>query len=358
VAGRDPHKEALNASLRHSIRLERYKASVVREIARMLDRTLPEVEEILARRLDRVLASGEDFGPATTKRALDLAEEIGEVRAEAIHAATALLRGEMQGLSEYEAAWQASSLQAIVRVELGVSTPTAEQLRAAAFERPFEGAVFEDWARGILPADLDRLHRTIQMAAVEGKTVAEVTREIVGTRKDRDSGTLGKTRRGAEAVARTALNHVATQAREETYRANDDLVQGVRIVATLDGRTTLRCASLDGQVFRVNEGPRPPLHFNCRTTTLPIIEGVTLVNERPSVGRGGEIGQVPSKTTYESWLREQPEEFQDEVLGPTRASLFRDGGVKLERFVDDSGETLTLDELRSRESKAFAKIDE
>jgi hypothetical protein len=57
------------------------------------------------------------------------------------------------------------------------------------------------------------------------------------------------------------------------------------------------------------------------------------------------VGRVPAKTTYDEWLRLQPATFQDDVLGPERAKLFRDG-MTLDRFVDFNGRRFTLDELR------------
>ena len=59
-------------------------------------------------------------------------------------------------------------------------------------------------------------------------------------------------------------------------------------------------------------------------------------------------GPVSAKTTYNSWLRTQSKEMQDEALGPERAKLFR-GGMNVDKFTDDNGRTLTLDELRARE---------
>ena len=47
---------------------------------------------------------------------------------------------------------------------------------------------------------------------------------------------------------------------------------------------------------------------------------------------------------YNWWLK----------LGKTKGELFRKGDLPLDRFVDD-GRTLTLDELRDLEGKAFAK---
>jgi hypothetical protein len=57
------------------------------------------------------------------------------------------------------------------------------------------------------------------------------------------------------------------------------------------------------------------------------------------------VGQEPASTSYQDWLRRQPNGFQDEVLGRGKAELFREG-LPLERFVDASGRVLNLDELR------------
>jgi len=60
------------------------------------------------------------------------------------------------------------------------------------------------------------------------------------------------------------------------------------------------------------------------------------------------IGSTPSNVTYQDWIKRQPAKFQDEVLGPTRARLFREGGVPLDKFVDASGKQYNLDQLRTR----------
>ena len=56
----------------------------------------------------------------------------------------------------------------------------------------------------------------------------------------------------------------------------------------------------------------------------------------------------PAETvSYDDWLHGLDEEAQDEVLGPARAGLFRDG-ASVREFVDASGRTYTVAELRAR----------
>ena len=59
------------------------------------------------------------------------------------------------------------------------------------------------------------------------------------------------------------------------------------------------------------------------------------------------IGTVPEKQTYSQWLTNQSTEFQDDVLGPSRAKLFKSGKVKIDKFISN-GRRLTLEELEAR----------
>ena len=166
-------------------------------------------------------------------------------------------------------------------------------------------------------------------------------------------------RRGAEAMVRTSVNHTVNVARTDTYGANSDVIKGIQWVATLDSRTTMICASRDGQVYPIDSGPRPPAHINCRSSTAPVLKswkemGISL-SEAPEGTRASMDGQVAVSTTYQSWLEGKSAAFQDDILGPTKGKLFRDGGLTLDKFVDRNGAEYTLDELRRREADAFAK---
>ncbi|WP_426730222.1 minor capsid protein [Myxococcus faecalis] len=395
------NEELLERSIAHAVQVERYKAGLVRRVVEVLNESEEDLEAELTKRLARIeAAGGYDAGTAVTRRLEETLARVGAVRAEAYGTAMGLLTEELGLFATHEARWQVAVLQETLIAELSVATPTAEVLHAAAFSRPFEGHVLKDWADALAPADLDRMGRVVRQGVVEGKTTQQMVREVMGTRvQGYSDGVLETSRRNAESVVRTATNHVATQAREETYRANADIVQHVRMVATLDGRTTLVCMALDGKVFPVRDGRRPPFHRGCRTTTSPVIDGVKLIGDRPSVtdtrtrrqrdidfraeakAKAGEerwksmstkerdaaisrqrqkwtrenVGQVPKGLSYEDWLRKQSRAFQDEVLGPTRAQLWREGGLPLGRFTDASGKTLTLEQLHAVEAAAFKR---
>jgi len=138
-----------------------------------------------------------------------------------------------------------------------------------------------------------------------------------------------------------------------TFEANSDIVKGVQVVATLDTRTCETCMAEDGKVYNVGEGVRSPLHPGCRCTITPILKswqelGIP-AKDIDAGTRASMDGQVPASMTYGEWLEGQPRDVQDEALGPTRAEMFRSGEVTIDRFTDDKGRPMTLEQIRRRE---------
>lgn len=248
------------------------------------------------------------------------------------------------------------------RFGLVLGTPTTEQVYASVHARPFQGKLLNEWYAGLTDSVKQTIRSTIRQGYVDGLTTDAIVRNLRGTRSAKfTDGVLQQSRRSIERTVRTALNHTANVAREQVYKKNNDLISGVRWVSTLDTRTSETCIALDGQTFPVDEGPRPPAHLNCRSCTTPIIKSWRElgfdIDELPEATRASMDGQVPESETYGSWLKRQSAETQTDVLGASRAALFRDGGLTVDKFVDEAGRSLTLDQLRAREASAFDKAD-
>jgi len=181
----------------------------------------------------------------------------------------------------------------------------------------------------------------VQAGITAGATNDAIVRQVMGLVNTR-------TRAQAETLVRTATNAVGSAARAVLYAANQDVLQGEEYVATLDGRTRVAHAALDGNKYPVGQGPQTPLGYNCRCIRVPVVDD-RFAALREGATRASYQGPVSSQRTYGGWLRDQPEAFQVEVLGKERAKLFRSGGLPLDRFADDKGRLYTLDELRARE---------
>jgi SPP1 gp7 family putative phage head morphogenesis protein len=184
-----------------------------------------------------------------------------------------------------------------------------------------------------------------------GFVLGKVTSDIV---TDLRQQTVSLNRRQAKTLAVTITNHVASQSHKAFYQENLDIIKGFQVVATLDDATTLTCGALDGKVFPVDEFEEPPYHWNCRTTYIPVFDDElnksNIDGTRPAQKENGEYERVNTKTTYNSWLKSQSADFQDEILGPARGKLFR-GGLSVDKFVDENFSPITLDELKAKDQQ-------
>jgi SPP1 gp7 family putative phage head morphogenesis protein len=382
--------EALrDESVRHLIGLQRYGGSLARRIIGLLNRSDLDLVRQIAERLDAIDRRGFDLGPATTARLQRLLEAIREQSRDLYNVVYAELRTELGNLARSEVESEAERIDRAVGIDLNILRPAPETLRSAVTSQPFRGKLLREWAGNLEADKVRRLGDAVRIGIVEGEPTADIVRRIRGTREAgyRD-GILEITRRNAEAVTRTAVNHIATRSRDMLYDANQDLMRGVVWVSVLDNRTTPICRSRDGEVYPVGKGPRPPAHVGCRSTTAPVLKSWADLAKDKSLqrGRGAQDidtlfrkklkergfsdeqianiqrntrasmdGQVPADVTYQEWLRRQSAATQDDILGASKGALFRRGGLSLDRFVDRAGQELTLDQLKSRNAAAFER---
>ena len=330
------NEEILDHLVRHLHWLERYKASEVRRIIAALNKADNDLVTRIADRLTKT-GRGLNLSKAETARLDALLKEIRDAKEILGAELYELSRLELTEFAEYESDFRARVIEGAAAIKL--NRPNMTQLRAVVVSRPFAGRLLREWYQSLTEGQGRQISAAVRTGIIEGQTTDQIMRAIRGTRalKYRD-GILEIGRRQTAALVRTAVAHVANAASEQVYMENDDVVEGVQWVSTLDSRTTTICASRDGKVFKIGQGPRPPAHFSCRSTTIPYLG--------PRTGsRASTNGPVPASTTYSEWLRRQTAETQNQILGPARARLFRDG-QSLDSFVDPTGREYTLDELR------------
>lgn len=346
-----------DASLRHAVYLARYRAAVITRMLNLLARADADIVRQLRTRNVQT--------PFSEDRLQKLLVAVRAQQAKMWVKWREALRGELNAVGVYEADFQRRMIGAALPAEIAnavaVVAPSTKLIHTAVTSRPFQGRFLRDWAASLEKDRLRRVEDAVRIGLVEGETVDKIVSRIAGTRAARYAdGVLAINRRNAEAVVRTAVTHTTSRAREALYTANPNLIKGVQYVATLDARTTDICASLDGQVFDVDKGPRPPQHVNCRSTTAPVLASFKELgfnaSEVSEGTRASMNGQVPESTTYQSWLKSQPAHVQTEALGATKAKLFRDGGLTVDRLVERrTGHSYTLRELASREAEAFRR---
>ena len=234
------------------------------------------------------------------------------------------------------------------------------------------GEVITKAFRGIAVDQSERFSQVVRQGLLTGETTPSIAKRLIGSLQ---FGEEAKTVRqlvaaGGQATAvadnqvitlvRTSINQVANTASQQVYEANQDITKKYRYVATLDTRTSAICAALDGREFEYGKGPMPPQHFNCRSTTVPVIDPGILPPSTTAT-RASKNGQVPINTTYGKWLKDKmPGETNADVLARqqqalgSKAPYFRRLADKygpdaaIAKLVRDDGSELTLKDLQGR----------
>lgn len=174
--------------------------------------------------------------------------------------------------------------------------------------------------------------RTIKSGLADNLPISVIARQVRGTasRKYRD-GIYNSVLNNVSALARTAITTYSNRARLWWWGKVD--VKKYIWISVLDNRTTAICRARSNKTYTVGEGPIPPAHYRCRS----IISRYT---------SGEDIPQ-----SYGDWLRKQPREVVEDILGVGKAKLFLSGKLTLDKFITPTGRELTLKELLNRTSQ-------
>lgn len=228
------------------------------------------------------------------------------------------------------------------------------------------GQVVQKAFRGIAADQAERFSQVVRNGLLTGEPTPAIAKRLIGSLQLGDSGSVRQlAQKGGEltqatdnqvmTLVRTSINQVANASSQQVYEANQDITKKYRYVATLDSRTSSICRALDGREFEYGKGPTPPQHFNCRSTTVPVIDYEGLgFTPPPPAKRASMDGQVPADLSYGQWLAKQDAATKAEVLGKEKVPYFNmlvdkyGGKDAIAKLVRDDGSELTLEQLRRR----------
>jgi SPP1 gp7 family putative phage head morphogenesis protein len=233
------------------------------------------------------------------------------------------------------------------------------------------GQVVQKAFRGIAEDQAALFGQVVRQGLLTGETTDEIANRLKGRLRYGQPGSVKEiAKKGGQAttvannqviaLVRTSINQVANAASQQVYEANQDITKKYRYVATLDTRTSAICRALDGKEFEYGKGPTPPQHFNCRSTTVAVIDYEELGFIPPREGkRAAEGGMVPANESYGQWLAKQPKARKIEALGKSKVAYFDKLSAKygpkdaIAKLVRDDGSEVTLAQLRKR----YGKLD-
>ena len=233
------------------------------------------------------------------------------------------------------------------------------------------GKVVEKAFRGIAESQADFISREVRVGITEGESMTKIAKRLRGRLqfgKNQEMTARAQALAGGsgmklannqvQTIVRTSVNQVQNAVNQATYSANQNVTKKYEYVATLDSRTTTLCASLDGKKFKYGEGPEPPQHFNCRSTTVPVIADDELRRMFPDT-RPSQIGRVSQDESYPDWLKKNPD-MQTQALGNKKPFFNYLINVKnksprdaLRKILRDDGTELSLKDLMKKYPKAI-----
>lgn len=291
------------------------------DILSQLDSDLPEWKKS---RLNKVLKS---IGETTTAYYEDIAASVGA------------------DLIPIPAAAQ-SAFNGAVAENIGAeftALASKKRLEAMATTSLIQGAPNAAWWK---KQDTDlkfKIQNTLRQGHAQGVGIHSITRDM--------KSIMGVAKRTAETLVRTSIMTVNNDALEQLYKNNSDVVDKVEWLATLDSRTCKYCMSMDGRKYDLEATkPQIPAHMNCRCIYSPVTKtwrqmGIDIDELEPARRSMDDI--VPGETTFDKFLDRKGKVFQDDMLGPGRAQLWRDGKITISDLVNNRGRELSLAELKA-----------
>jgi SPP1 gp7 family putative phage head morphogenesis protein len=228
-----------------------------------------------------------------------------------------------------------------------------------------EGARTTHWKNRTQKKMLDKVMDAMRSSLANGESINQAITGVLGGTVDGvpTTGVMGTAKRDMDALINTSIAAVATQARLLTYQKNSEYIKWIQQISVLDNKTSDICIAYSGQIWDTRTllpvAPStlpfrngPPRHWNCRSTLIPIIKSwQELGIPAAALTKKQKLqldGKPPKEISFDQWLRKKPKSFQDKVLGPTRAQLWRSGTITLTQLVDMRGNPLNLDQLAKK----------
>lgn len=147
------------------------------------------------------------------------------------------------------------------------------------------------------------IKQEITQMCVQGKGNREVAKRVAER--------LNSSYSNAIRLVDTEHAYVTGQSTKESYKEFG--LEKYEILATLDKKTSKVCQSLDGKIFNLKDAKvganYPPLHPNCRTTTVPYFSGIEEEEDtRTARGKDGKTYEVPANIKYKDWYKKYVKE--------------------------------------------------
>ncbi|CAL9955584.1 head morphogenesis [Vibrio phage K24] len=347
----------LATTIAHEIQLIRYSKTLGKDAGVYVDNIMKALrEELLS--TDKI----------TTKKQRDeLIKFINKLFASELGDWNDELESDLTRLIKEEAKFYQASLASLIGEK--VARPALESITKAAYstEMVLNGQAYTVSER-IKQYDVnsvDKVKRIVTGGWRDGLTTYEMMQQINGKQA---SSVGNQMRKGANILAKDLTSHISSTAKTKVGMDNSDIVIGEKAVATLDSKTSEKCARIasednGGREYIYSEVgynfERPPHHWGgCRTTHRYLLakefEELEEPRTRPAV-IDGEAKRVDSNESLYELAKQNPN-MARELVGVERAKVLNAMSAKefTEIAYNRLDQLITIDEL-VKKSKVAAK---
>ena len=151
---------------------------------------------------------------------------------------------------------------------LGIMAPVINrEAIKTIIEYPYAGKMFSDRIWDNKDALVKHIKQNLTAGIIRGDSIQKMSRQL---KKD-----LNVLYYQAERLVRTETNYAMNQGHLKGY-ADSGVVEKYEFLAAIDSRTSKLCKNQNGKVYKLSEATvgvnYPPVHCNCRSTVIPILE--------------------------------------------------------------------------------------
>ncbi len=151
---------------------------------------------------------------------------------------------------------------------LGIMAPVINrEAIKTIIEYPYAGKMFSDRIWDNKDALVKHIKQNLTAGIIRGDSIQKMSRQL---KKD-----LNVLYYQAERLVRTETNYAMNQGHLKGY-ADSGVVEKYEFLAAIDSRTSKLCKNQNGKVYKLSDATVgvnfPPLHPNCRSTVIPILE--------------------------------------------------------------------------------------
>ncbi|MCX5832004.1 MAG: minor capsid protein [Deltaproteobacteria bacterium] len=364
-------KKLMNSAVKSQTALDQYSHHLNIKVQGLLK----AAEDEIAGKLAQIDPSGPTMTAWKKNRLVQLNEEIKKILDRIFQKITNDINNRLTETATTQADSIVKSFNKAVGVDLFKVTLTPDVVKGIAENTMIDGKIIGDWwlkqstdLQNRLSASMAEGTMKIQIGMLQGETVGQLIGRIRGTATS--PGVMSLTKRQATALVRTSVMSVANATRMETFKANADVLDGFEWIATLDKRTTLECAALDGKRFDMDMKPvghnkaypAIPAHWGCRCCLVPVTKSwaelagpkspltskqIKSLDNIPAGERASMNGPVPAQA-YDAWLKDQPATTQEEILGTGRFDLWKREKLDMADLINNKGRPIPLEVLKRR----------